>query len=311
MKNTNYDKYLLVIQNSNYSDIWKKRLTNYFNLYIFPLPFKKFSEFLKNPYSFMDYMVNERKIKISPMKSLCELILFIIRNVSSLNKEGILNKWCEFYVIINAMYEKYLDNKKRTLIQDLIKDGITTPYLHEYHDKLENYNPLRLILDFYSYLPPARADYAQLFILTPEDTIDPAIHKNYIVYDKEKHTGSILLNDYKTAGKYSTIQLDAPKELIEDLELLLKRNPNRKFIFESSVRTGFTTKAFDWFVNKHLKQIHPKLTINALRKLYATTTTNTFQDIENSASALCHNDYTHINSYVSLENNNLFKKLIE
>lgn len=309
MKNKHYDKFRQVLEESKYTEKWKKRLLNYFDKYIVPIPYQDFLTYLDNPEKFMDYMAKKKRVKITPLKAIYELVMHLVYNFDEISNVPRMNKWKELYVVLNAMYNKYLENRKSEKIDKLYAKGIDYQYLVDYRKNLDQIDPLRILLDIYVLLPPARADYGHISLYSNEEEMKQDHSPNYILFNQDKTGGKICLQEYKTAGVYNKIERDIPEEMMQDLSVYLKDKEDRKYLFERGDKSAYNSKRFDEFANRQFRRINKNLTINMIRKLYATSTGGSIKNMMKSANELKHRITTHVTNYVDLNHNELFHLL--
>ncbi|KAK8808538.1 hypothetical protein WA158_008439 [Blastocystis sp. Blastoise] len=289
----------------------KRKFAIIIEKYIEYLPWEKFKQFLENPYAFADELVNKKFIKIHELLKLSELILYLIKvkHFESNFCEDIHNDWLEFKDIIKSAYEQSLREKKSARIENLRKEYPNIESLECKRDELDKDDILRIIIDLYILCPPQRADYGICSIQTPETVTNKM--RNYIIFDKNNETAEIHLKDYKTSYKYEEIIIKNNDKLYEDMNYMLEKEPGRVFIFEKTPGKPFCdVKDYDRYINNHLRRLHPELTINGCRFYYATTNCTSFSSLRDDSDRLAHTKRTHIGSYVSFTQSDLYKKLI-
>lgn len=129
-------------------------------------------------------------------------------------------------------------------------------------DKFPVGSEARLIYLLYTTLPPVRADYTPMEIVdNAKDAKDE--NMNYYVRAKKPY---ILLNVYKTAGKYGQQRLDVSKELAD----AIPRDQTYMFEFNGEPMAANTlskkvVRAFKKYCDMHVS-------INTLRRSYAKMT---------------------------------------
>lgn len=309
MKNKHYEELRKVLEESKYVPLWKKRLLTYFDKYIVPIPYQEFLNYIDNPEKFVDYLAKKKRVKITPLKATYELVMHLVCNCSSISNVIRMKKWKEFYLVVNAMYNKYLEDRKAKKIDNLFKDGINYQYLADYRSQLNPADPLRILLDIYVLIPPARADYGSICLYSNEEELKNEPSPNYILFNDDKTGGKICLQQYKTAGIYDKIERDLPEEMLQDILKYLENKKERKYLFERDDKTAYNSKRFDEFANKQFRRIHKGLTINVIRKLYATYTGGSFKKMVKSAGEMKHHITTHVNNYVDLNHNALYNMI--
>jgi hypothetical protein len=146
-----------------------------------------------------------------------------------------------------------------------IKSGstLTLDDLIKIRDELPDGSINKLLIGFYTYLPPVRADYFATQLLPFGHT---PTSSNYIFYDYT-HSHSVI-TDFKTSSLYKQIANDLPAELHRQLILSLQHFP-RKYLFvnkngEPITRNGFTK----WAVERLFQIFNKGLTLTMLRHIY-------------------------------------------
>lgn len=176
---------------------------------------------------------------------------------------------------------KQIDENKATTRQ---KNGfVSLKEITELRDKLEKGSTERLLLSFYTRIPPVRSDYGDLLIYEnpPEEN-----KGNYIVLSQEKMT----VNEHKT-GKFYAIETILPAELMEELRISLEKNP-RKYVFGTQEDKPKSPNAYSKWTAYVLKKLFNKpLTVTILRHIYIskidfTNTSN--RELKNIAKQMGH-----------------------
>ena len=121
----------------------------------------------------------------------------------------------------------------------------------------------KLLIGFYTHLPPVRADYYATQILPFGET---PTSPNYIFHDSN-HSHSVI-TEFKTSKLYNEITNDLPPELHRQLILSLQLQP-RKYLFVNKHGNPFTRNGFTQWAITRLFQICKKgLTLTMLRHIY-------------------------------------------
>jgi hypothetical protein len=133
-------------------------------------------------------------------------------------------------------------------------------------DELPDGSTHKLLLGFYTHIPPVRADYFATQIVpfgtTPEQP-------NYIEHDAEK--SHLVITDFKTSRLYKKITHDLPAELHEQLVQSLEANP-RTYLFVNKFGEPFNRYTFSHWANQQLESIFKKgLTLTMLRHMFIST----------------------------------------
>lgn len=141
---------------------------------------------------------------------------------------------------------------------------------------------VKLLLGFYTYLNPVRADYFQLFMYDNKRSV-PDGNTNYVLMEKggfrdeEKHY-KVVLRDYKTVKKYGIITLDMPPPLVELFDSLDPANPTRSIcgnlcVFENESGEPYSRASFSQWANRALTRVFKDaydqpMTLTALRHIF-------------------------------------------
>lgn len=121
----------------------------------------------------------------------------------------------------------------------------------------------KLLLGFYTHIPPVRADYFATQIV-PFGAIPT--EPNYIFHCAER--SRLVITDFKTSKVYKEITHDLPPELHRQLCLSLRASP-RTYLFVNKNGAPFTRNGFTKWTSEHLFQLSKKgLTITMLRHIY-------------------------------------------
>ena len=146
-----------------------------------------------------------------------------------------------------------------------LKSGATLQFedLITIRDALPDGSIHKLLIGFYTHLPPVRADYFATQLLPFGST---PTSPNYILYDST-HSYSVI-TDFKTSALYKQITNDLPPELHRQLMLSLHASP-RSYLFVNKHGEPFTRNGFTKWATEHLFQLSKKgLTLTMLRHIY-------------------------------------------
>ena len=131
-------------------------------------------------------------------------------------------------------------------------------------DQLETGSLSKLLLAFYTYLPPVRADYGSVEILhAQQENTSP----NYIRIIDNTHAVCIL-TEFKTAKHYKKIENTLPHTLLQELQASLLTHP-RTYLFVNQWDKPFTRNAFTVWTKRSLSKLfNTQLTLVILRHLF-------------------------------------------
>lgn len=178
--------------------------------------------------------------------------------------EDVFNEWKQIRInsqkIVNDMYESNEASERQKLgyvpLKEIIRVRETLPI-----------SPQKLLLSFYTMIPPARNDYHKLRIFN-EIPIS-LVSGNYVVLGNDN---KLFLQEFKTSHKYNTIKIDLPSSLVSLLKKTLDKQP-RDYVFVAKSGIPYENeKAFDAWANYNLKKIlkNEKITLTMLRHIYIT-----------------------------------------
>jgi hypothetical protein len=143
---------------------------------------------------------------------------------------------------------------------------LTFPDLVHTRESLPDGSVHKLLLGFYTHLPPVRADYfATQIVPFGEIPTSP----NYIYHDATK--SHLVITDFKTSRIYKEITHDLPLPLHSQLVLSLALQP-RTFLFVNKFHEPFNRYTFSHWANQQLETIFKKgLTLTMLRHMFIST----------------------------------------
>lgn len=143
---------------------------------------------------------------------------------------------------------------------------LTFPDLVHKRESLPDGSVHKLLLGFYTHLPPVRADYfATQIVPFGEIPTSP----NYIYHDASK--SHLVITDFKTSRIYKEITHDLPLPLHSQLVLSLSLQP-RTFLFVNKFHEPFNRYTFSHWANQQLETIFQKgLTLTMLRHMFIST----------------------------------------
>lgn len=121
----------------------------------------------------------------------------------------------------------------------------------------------KLLLSFYTYIPPVRADFYSTQLIKFNEL--PSF-PNCIYYNDSK--SYLKLTDFKTNTLYKSIEYELPSELHTQLTLSLKDNP-RSFLFQNKDGQPFNRKTFsEWATNILTTVFKKEFTLTLFRHIY-------------------------------------------
>jgi hypothetical protein len=218
---------------------------------------------LKNPKEVTEFIFKLSEAE-STRKSYISAILAIYKHNEGLrDTPGFNNSYKEWLEIFKELddfiEERYKLNKPSdkqlegyVKYQDIIKK----------RDELEHGTLEKLLLGFYTYIKPLRADFNNVhiykkFVATPK-------YDNYILMNEKK----LVLQEFKTQKKHDKLEIDIPNELITELENSLKKRP-REWLFTDKEGNPYKSNSFTKWANRTFQRLFKKpLTITLIRHSY-------------------------------------------
>jgi hypothetical protein len=208
--------------------------------------------------------------------------------------ETIKVQWKE---IVKENLKPYEERRMNSLPTEnqLQKGGTYTKYedILKKRDSLSFGSIERLLLGFYTHIPPVRADYFATEIITfKEKPTQP----NYI--RRISPTDSVLvLNDFKTKNHYKQIKNKLPPELNAELVESLRLQP-RNYLFVNQTGQVFTRNSFSKWSQRALSRVfETEMTLNLIRHLFISSLkldTMTIKEMTDISSRMGHKLQTHL-----------------
>jgi hypothetical protein len=189
-------------------------------------------------------------------------------HIPSLTLSDIKKQWCKIRSDNQKPIIERRMNSLPTEIQ-LQKGGTYLKYddILKKRDSLTSGSIEKLLIAFYTYIPPVRADYFATEIITFKQK--PS-QPNYIRRISPTHS-VLTLTDFKTKSKYTKITNILPQELNNELIISLQKTP-RKYIFTNQNGQPFTRNAFTVWSKRILSRLfETEMTLNIIRHLFINT----------------------------------------
>jgi hypothetical protein len=187
--------------------------------------------------------------------------------LESIDKEIITQsdaKWKNHRQTTYEMAFSYRQRQEPSLGQ-AVKSGSTVKLsdIIAHRDGLPDGSIDKLLIGFYTHIPPVRADYHATEILNYGDT---PTSPNHIFHNHNQ--SYLVLTEFKTSKVYHTITNELPAELHRQLTLSLTTTP-RRFLFLNQRGQPFTRNGYTkWTANQLFKSLKKDLTLTMLRHIY-------------------------------------------
>jgi hypothetical protein len=173
-------------------------------------------------------------------------------------------RWKEMLVYSYQQSTQYRLEQKPSPSQSL-KSGVSLKMidLEQIRDSLEDGSIEKLLIGFYTYVPPVRLDhYATQILKFGETPSEP----NYIFFSDSK--AYLKITDFKTAYIYKSIEYEIPFELHRQLALSLQIKP-RTYLFTNEQGNPFTRNSFSrWASHKLLQVFKKELSLTMFRHIF-------------------------------------------
>jgi len=268
-------------KNAKLSEASKKQYTKYIALWL-KLGFTTMKQVIDSPVKAMKALEDSgaSQTPTSRHNYLSAAVAYILHCVPLDHQSRYKNKWLQIQKENKKPIEERVANQEPTEGQK--KNAITWDQVLEAREK----HPDDLLLAFYSYLPPVRADYNKIHLLKPKDAIPTG--ENYIVMDK---TYRLVLQEFKTAKTYTTIEHNLPEPLKKILDKSLSSNPRSYLFVLPGTGEPRTAANFAQWAGKHLSGLLGKKTnLTAFRHAYVQTIdyNSSYNDLKTITNAMGH-----------------------
>lgn len=173
-------------------------------------------------------------------------------------------RWKEMMSYAFEQSTQYRLQQKPSPTQAL-KAGSTLklPDILQVCDGLEDGSMEKLLIAFYTFVPPVRGDHYATQIIKFGEI--PS-HPNYIFFSDSK--AYLKITDFKTANIYKSIEYELPENLYKQLSISLKNIP-RNFLFTSKQGNPFSKDNFYKWTSLTLTRIFKKeFTLTMFRHIY-------------------------------------------
>lgn len=223
------------------------------------LGFKSMNEVMESPEASMK-VLNDSGMSVTPTSKhnyISAVVAYIIHCVP-LDKQA---KYKAKWLALQTKNQEPI--QERYLNQEMTERQKGTSITWEDLMIARKANPDNLLLGFYTYLPPVRADYNAVHLLKPTDPIPE--NSNYIVLGTDY---KVVLQEFKTAKTYKTIEHVLPEPLKKILEKSLKETP-RNYLFTLQSGGPMSPNTFSAWAGRELTRLIGKKTnLTAIRHAF-------------------------------------------
>ena len=216
-----------------------------------------------HPAQFLPLLEKKWAESLQTQKSYVAVILALYRYNPDLKTKhkAAYTKWYQkFQELHKSIEEKYVNNSAS---DKQMAGFVAFPDIVAKRDTLTSGSQERLLVSMYTYIPPLRADFNRVAIYrkkVPEQNPED----NYILLDPSQPS-KLVLNEFKTKKKLSTIENILPDALVAEIEASLRNDP-RTYLFCDRKKQPYSAHGYTQMANRLLKRIFAKpLTISLLR----------------------------------------------
>ena len=206
---------------------------------------------------------------LATQKSYMSAVLAVFRHNEGLKKQR--NKaYTMWYAAFQEVHEKIDEKYKRNEPSARQIDGyVPFNQIVVKRDELDKGSDERLLLAFYTYIPPLRCDFNEVRIYEGAPPETTKREKNYILLEGDKNRATMVLQEFKTVAKMEEkYEKVLPPELVAELEKSLEKNP-RQYLFQDKNQRPYRASSFNKWANRVLKRLFGKnLTISLIRHSY-------------------------------------------
>ena len=206
---------------------------------------------------------------LSTQKSYIIAILAVFKHNDGLKAQldKYYNTWfTKFSELDKAINDRYKTNEpsERQMNAYVKFDDIVKK-----RDSLEDGTFEKLLLSFYTYIRPLRADFNLVRIYNSIDELPKNNEKeNYIVFEN-KHEATLYLHEFKTQRSHNELKKELPAELIKQLQLSLTKKPREWLFIDKFGNPYKAANSYTRWANRTFQKLFNKpLTITMIRHSY-------------------------------------------
>ena len=206
---------------------------------------------------------------LSTQKSYIIAILAVFKHNNGLKiqLDKDYNKWfTKFSELDKAINDRYKTNEpsERQLNAYVKFDDIVKK-----RDSLEDGSFDKLLLSFYTYIRPLRADFNLVRIYKDNEDLPKNLDKqNYIVFENAKEA-TLYLHEFKTQRSHNELKKELPDDLIKQLKLSLIKKPREWLFIDKFGNPYKAANSYTRWANRTFQRLFDKpLTITMIRHSY-------------------------------------------
>jgi hypothetical protein len=223
---------------------------------------------ITHPTEVLEWILKKSEI-LSTQKSYIIAVLAVYKHNDGLKtvQNDNYKKWFEkFSEIDQAITEHY---KKNEPSERQLNGFVEFHEIVKKRDSLEEGSMDKLLLSFYSYIKPLRADFNAVYIYTNTLPIDEKDQeKNYIIFDTDNKV-YLVLHEFKTQRTHTNFKKELPSELVKELKLSLQKKPRDWLFIDKFGKHYKAANSYTRWANRTFERLFGKpLTITLIRHSY-------------------------------------------
>ena len=219
-------------------------------------------ELITHPKKYLEW-IHQHSSSLQTQKSYISAILAIFKHTPEM-KQSEQAFYYDWYQGFKDVHKKIDHQYKLNEPSEKQKKAfVSFDQIIKKRDELESGSKEKLILSMYTYLPPLRSDFNEVYLYK-----EKPVKSNYSNYIYFGQTPMLILNEYKTVRKNDVFQKELPNELYQEIEKSLKKEP-RDWLFMDRDGKPYKENSYNRWVNRTLKKLFNKpLTISLIRHSY-------------------------------------------
>lgn len=240
---------------------------------------KKFIQWIRTTYD-----------SLATQKSYISAVLAVFRHnvgLKTQRKQAYTQWYDAFKEIHEKIDEKY---KKNEPSEKQVAGYVPYEEIVKKRDTLDKGSDEKLLLAFYTYIPPLRCDFNAVRIYEDEN-LPSSPEQNYIKLNTKQNTARMVLNEFKTSQKMEKYEKDLPDPLVDEIKESLFKKP-RDYLFQDRDGKPYRASSYNKWANRILLRLFNKnLTISLIRHSYINSldfNKLTVEDKENIAKDMTH-----------------------
>jgi hypothetical protein len=228
---------------------------------------------ITHPSEVLEWIIKKSDV-LSTQKSYIIAILAVFKHNIGLKiqLDKYYTQWfTKFTELDNAISERYKTNEPS---ERQLNAYVKFTDIVEKRDSLESGSINKLLLGFYTYIRPLRADFNAVRIyntntnINDNDTSENEKEANYIIFNTP-NKATLILHEFKTQRKNNEFTKELPNELVKELKLSLSKNPREWLFVDKFGKPYKAANSYTKWANRNFQKLFNKpLTITMIRHSY-------------------------------------------